>query len=491
MTTNKQRDVLGNEHEPDVLGNESDTKECTADVSVISLVATSSSAISRRGLLGGLVGSAVVTAVGLGVSPVAAVPRKVRTQTTSEPTATVPTSAPVTAGPATTVVSTATLPPTAVAPASTPTGPGTFVLLTLYGGNDGLNTLVPTDPLYLAARGALAYQPTETLSLDPSFGLNPEMTGFKGLWDQKRLAVVRGVGYPEPSRSHFRSMDIWQSAVPDRVELNGWLGRWHDATGGDPLRMINIGASIPRAMVSIKGGGGAALPNGNVALPGGTNFTKAFAELGTANPALGALGARIATNTQDLRRVVEQVGPILKGDVAASGSANLEGGATANGIAKTELDKQFDEVSRLIRGGAPTRVFGVALGGFDTHANERDQHRTLLGSVDRAVTKFVNEMNADPRGGKVTVLIYSEFGRRVNPNLSNGTDHGAAAPVFVVGPSVKGGFYGDPPSLSDLNDGDLKFTTDFRRVYASILATTLGLDPAAVLGKAFEPIPLL
>jgi uncharacterized protein (DUF1501 family) len=438
------------------------------------------SLISRRGLLGGLVGGAVV--VGLGAESVAAAPRKVRTQTTSEPTVTIAPTSPSTAAPS---------PATSPASAPTPTGQGIFVLLTLYGGNDGLDTVVPTDPLYLAARGALAYQPTETLPLDPAFGLNPEMTGFKGLWDQKRLGIVHGVGYPEPSRSHFRSMDIWQSAVPDRVEINGWLGRWHDATGGDPLRMINIGASIPRAMVSVKGGGGAALPNGNVAIPGGKTFTKAFAELGTVDPTLGPWGARIASNVQDLRRVVDQVGPILKGDVTAAGSVNLEGGATANGTNKSQLDKQFDEVARLIRGGAPTRVYGVALGGFDTHANERQQHRALLGSVDRAVTNFVNEMAADPRGGKVTVLIYSEFGRRVNANLSNGTDHGAAAPVFVVGASVKGGFYGDPPSLSDLNDGDLKFTTDFRRVYASILGGTLGLDPVAVLGKAFEPIPLL
>jgi uncharacterized protein (DUF1501 family) len=428
--------------------------------------------ISRRGVLGGILGGAAAVVGGSLADPLAAATRRVK------PKGKAFQETPAAATPA--------------APIPTPSaeGAGILVLLTLYGGNDGLNTLIPTDSAYLAARGALAYQPTETLSIDPGFGLNPVMTGFKGLWDQKRLAIVRGVGYPNPNRSHFRAMDIWQSAVPEKAELSGWLGRWHDATGGDALRMVNIGPSMPRAMVSVKGGGGAALPNGNVAIGGGGNFTKAFAELASATDDFGPLGSRIVANASDLGRVVAKLGPIVK-TTKGVGAVNLEGGATADGLEKTVLDTQFDEVARLIKGGAPTRVYGVALGGFDTHAVEREAHRSLLGAVDRAVTRFVNDMAASPAGGKVTVLIYSEFGRRVAANLSDGTDHGAAAPVFVVGPSVKGGFYGDPPSLTDLDDGDLKFTVDFRRVYATVMGSTLGLDPVAVLGKAYEGMGFL
>jgi uncharacterized protein (DUF1501 family) len=372
-----------------------------------------------------------------------------------------------------------------------PPGNGILVLLTLYGGNDGLNTVVPNDSVYLAARGELAHQPNTTLKLDDAFGLNPAMPGFKSLWDAKRLAIVRGVGYPGPNRSHFRSMDIWQTAVPDRTEVSGWLGRWHDATGGDPLRMVNIGASMPRAMVSIKGGGGAALPNGNLVLPGGAGVSKVFAELGRTPSTLGPLANKVIGNNNDLLRVIDKFAPILKGNGVATGAVSLEGGATANGDNRSQLDDQFDEVSRLINGGAPTRVFSVSLGGFDTHASEKESQARLLSAVDRAVTRFVNTMATSPNGAKVTVMIYSEFGRRVKSNDSGGTDHGTANSVFVVGPQVNGGFYGDAPSLTDLDDGDLKFTTDFRGVYSSVLSSVLGVDPPAVLGKAFPGLQLV
>jgi uncharacterized protein (DUF1501 family) len=381
--------------------------------------------------------------------------------------------------------------PAVAAVPKAPPGNGILVLLTLYGGNDGLNTVVPTDSVYLAARGELAHQPNTTLKLDDAFGLNPAMSGFKSLWDAKRLAIVRGVGYPNPNRSHFRSMDIWQTATPDRFEVSGWLGRWHDATGGDPLRMVNIGASMPRAMVSTKGGGGAALSNGNVVLPGGAGISKVFAELGRTPSTLGPLANKVLGNNNDLLRVIEKFGPILKGNTVAAGSVSLEGGATANGDNRTQLDDQFDEVARLINGGAPTRVFGVSLGGFDTHASEKESQARLLGAVDRAVTRFVNAMAASANGAKVTVAIYSEFGRRVKANDSGGTDHGTASSVFVVGPQVNGGFYGDAPSLTDLDDGDLKFTTDFRGIYSTLLSSVLGIDPASVLGKGFAGLSVL
>jgi uncharacterized protein (DUF1501 family) len=371
--------------------------------------------------------------------------------------------------------------------------PGILVLVTLYGGNDGLNTLVPyADSAYQAARVGVAFRPDEVLQLDSQFGLHPSMTGMKKLWDQKQLAIVRGVGYPDPNRSHFRSMDIWQSGVPDRYEVSGWLGRWQDATSTDPLRMLSLGPSVPRALVGIKGGGGSALPNGKIALPGGLGVTNAFADLGrgAAGNELGPWGSQVGTSVANLVRVIEKLGPLLSGAVPEV-STSLEGGAAANGDSTSVLDTQLNEVATLIAGGAPARVYSVALGGFDTHATEHEQHARLLSTVDGALSRFIAKTAGVAAASNVTILVYSEFGRRVSANLSGGTDHGTAAPVFVLGPRVQGGFYGDAPSLTDLDQGDLKFTTDYRNVYASMLAQVLTVDPAVALGSGFTPIPLV
>ena len=379
-------------------------------------------------------------------------------------------------------------------PAATKKAPGILVLVTLYGGNDGLDTLIPyANSAYLAGRGALAVGADRVLTLDPEFGLHPSMVGFKKLWDDQKLAIVRGVGYPNPNRSHFRSMDIWQSGVPDRAEVSGWLGRWQDATSTDPLRMLSLGPSVPRALIGLKGGGGSALPNGQVVLPGGAGITNAFVELGRglAGSELGPWGAKVGSSVTNLVRVIDQLGPILKNGTQSAETASLEGGSAANGDSNSVLDSQLTDVATLIKGDAPTRVYSVALGGFDTHAREQDQHARLLGTVDGAISRFLASLANQPRAAGVTVVVYSEFGRRVSANLSDGTDHGTAAPVFVVGPGVRGGFYGEPPSLTDLDQGDLKYTTDFRSVYASILADVLGVDPSVTLSGSWPRLPFL
>ena len=289
-------------------------------------------------------------------------------------------------------------------------------------------------------------------------------------------------------------MDIWQSGVPDRSEVSGWLGRWHDATSTDPLRMLSVGPSVPRALIGLKGGGGSALPNGQVVLPGGKGVTNAFVELGrgAAGSELGPWGAKVGTSVTNLVRVVNELGPILKSGSHATVSTSLEGGAAANGDATSVLDSQLNDVATLVLGDAPTRVYSVALGGFDTHASERDQHNRLLATLDGALTRFLAKVGADPKGAGITVVVYSEFGRRVQANASGGTDHGTAAPVLVLGPRVKGGFYGDMPSLTDLDQGDLKFTTDFRSVYSAVLTGVLGAEPAVSLGTVpFAPVPFL
>jgi uncharacterized protein (DUF1501 family) len=385
--------------------------------------------------------------------------------------------------------------PTApTAPTSPPTpaasGDGILVMVTLYGGNDGLNMVVPySDPAYLAARQAVAVNPDQVLKLDANFGLHPSFVGLKNLFDQKHLALVHGVGYPDANRSHFRSMDIWQTAQPSEISNTGWLGKWHDATGPDALRMVNIGGSLPRYMVGTKGSG-ANLNPGKITIAGGPAGEKVLGNLARNaenTGALGALGARIAASNADLLRVKNTYAPLLNAstDVVATGGTNLEG----DGI--NSLTRDLQEIAKLINAGAPARVYGASIGGFDTHASELEQHARLLSFVDQALTQFHSAMTASPRGQKVTVVVYSEFGRRLQINGSDGTDHGAASAVMVLGPQVKGGQYGQPPSLTDLNDGDLKFTTDFRSVYSTVLGQTLGIDPSVSVGKAFPALGFL
>ena len=374
-------------------------------------------------------------------------------------------------------------------------GSGNLVLVTLYGGNDGLDTIVPfADPAYQAGRADLAWRPDQLLPLDGQFGLHPALVGLKSLWDERTLAIVRGVGYPNPNRSHFRSMDIWQTASPETAINFGWLGRWYDATGPDPLRMLHLGASVPRAFVGTKGAG-AAVPLGRVDLPGGAQIATGYRALFAAPTAeLGPWGARLGASGSDLVRVISSLGPILNtAGAAGATTTNLEGGAVAAGVssAKSPFELQLDEVARLINADTPARVYSVSLGGFDTHASEKEAHSRLLANVDRGLSAFARNLAASARGANTTVLVYSEFGRRVAANFSGGTDHGTAAPVLVLGPGVKGGFYGEQPSLTDLTEGDLKFSVDFRSVYATVLGSVLGIDPAAVLGRSFAPLGFL
>ncbi|WP_410590563.1 DUF1501 domain-containing protein [Amycolatopsis sp. lyj-23] len=341
---------------------------------------------------------------------------------------------------------------------------GVLVVVTLYGGNDGLNTVVPaSDPAYRNARSELAYRPEEVLDLGEGLGLNPGMKGFKSLWDDGRLAVLRGVGYPKPDHSHFRSMAIWQTASPETSVPTGWLGRWLDATGDDPLRAVSVDPVLP-PMLAGERTAAASLPVGGLKLPGGA-LGQAFADLGAAQPGEGFWQARAARSVTDLHRAVQTLGKPAKDGQKAKG----------------ELSAQLDVVAGLIEAGVPTRAYSVSLGGFDTHADERGTQQRLLTELDGALTPFVQRLAKTDRGKQATVLVYSEFGRRVTANASQGTDHGTAGPVFVLGSKVEGGFHGAEPSLTDLDDGDLKRTTDFRDVYASLVENVLGTDAGRVL----------
>lgn len=339
-------------------------------------------------------------------------------------------------------------------------GAGALVIATLYGGNDGINTVIPyADNAYHDARPELAYAPSDVLHLDEQLGLNRAMKGLAGLWNQRQLAIVRGVGYPKPDHSHFRSMDIWQTASPAEPVSTGWVGRWLDATGDDPLRAVNIGAVLPPLAVGAKCTAAALSPGG------------ASGEAARFDAVMTALGNDDPDDTPAMAEVCQAYRAARRTDATF---ASVKPAAKN----RNSLSAQLSVVTQAIKARVPTRVYTVQLGGFDTHAGERGSQQRLLQTFDEAVTAFVQEV----AGRNVVLLAYSEFGRRVRANASQGTDHGTAAPVFVAGAPVKGGFYGEQPSLTDLDNGDLKYTTDFRDIYAELLARTVGTDPTPAVG---------
>jgi uncharacterized protein (DUF1501 family) len=371
-----------------------------------------------------------------------------------------------------------------------PPGSGVLVMLTMYGGNDGLNTVIPAaDAAYQDARPELAYAESEVLPLGDGLGLNPGLPGLKGLWDDDRLAIVRGVSYPKPDRSHFRSMDIWQTASPNHPVSSGWLGRWLDAEGRDPLLAVSMEPVLP-PMLAGETIAGAALPLSGLALPGGV-LGSAFLAMGASAPGETGPAAAAARAVTDLHRAAGTLGPGL-GDTAQPARARRTkfGGKPGKGGADS-LAAQLDVVAQCVEMGAPTRVYSVSIGGFDTHAGERATQERLLGEVDQAVTGFLGRMANIPHGRNVVLVAYSEFGRRVPANSNQGTDHGTAGPVLVAGAAVRGGFVGEQPSLTDLDDGDLKATGDFRDVYATLLADVLGTDPQRILGPGRTVLPLI
>jgi uncharacterized protein (DUF1501 family) len=354
------------------------------------------------------------------------------------------------------------------------------VVVTLYGGNDGLNTVIPyADPAYHSARPELAYAPEKVLHLDGALGLNPVLRGLKALWDEKQVGIILGVGYPKPDRSHFRSMDIWQSASPAAPVPTGWIGRWLDVVGGPPEVAVSFEPVIPPLLVG-KHRVGACISYGGLTLPHGIS-AGAVSALGRVEGGEPQMQAKAAVACADLITMAEVVREAEK-IVDSSPAAGEESRTPATGTGgQNALATQLALVARCVEVGVPTRIYSVSLGGFDTHAEERDGQESLLRQLDSALSGFARRMAQTEAGRRVAVVVYSEFGRRVRANASDGTDHGTAGPVFVLGPRIVGGLYGEQPSLNDLDDGDLKATMDFRDVYASVLASVLQAEPARYL----------
>jgi uncharacterized protein (DUF1501 family) len=361
-----------------------------------------------------------------------------------------------------------------------PAGTPILVMITLYGGNDGLNTVIPyRDPIYFSSRPEISYKQETMLPLDAELALNPAMKNMKFLWDQKKVAIIRGVGYPNPDRSHFSSMAKWQTASPERHINTGWIGRWIDSQPEDSMLAISLGSVLPPLFVGAKRSG-SVLPLGGLVIPRGSVAMNCL-QMAKPSRTDNSLMAAAATSMRNLFSVSTSVQPILKGPAPIAPDLPTANGGNAGG--DNNLAQQLDVVSKLIAAGSPTRVWSVSLGGFDTHANEANAQASLLGVVSDSVYRFLNQMKSTTRAADVTVVIYSEFGRRVVGNGSQGTDHGTSGPMFVIGDKVNGGFYGDQPSLKNLVKGDLAVTTDFRDVYATLLEKILKSPAEQTLGK--------
>lgn len=363
-------------------------------------------------------------------------------------------------------------------------GNSQLVVIQLSGGNDGINTVIPYGtPQYAQSRPTLAVPQDQVLALDANVGLHPNLKALKALFDQKALAVVQGVGYPNPNRSHFSSMDIWQTASPDNSQRTGWLGRYDEGNlQGQKLGALNFGSSLPRSfwtehtVVPSIG----SLENYQFLTDPRAPEDKQ-AQIDAINKIFGnAVGRDAPDYFRQAAIDAFQTAAELKAAVAGTKSAAQYPG--------TPLGRQLQLVGQLIGSKLGARIFYVTTGGFDTHSNEKGTHDRLMQQLNDGLDAFTKDLQAQGTFGSTAIMTFSEFGRRVKENGSGGTDHGTAEPMFLLGGGVQGGLYGSYPSMSDLDVGDLKFSTDFRSVYSTVLADWLGADPAPVVGGAFPKL---
>lgn len=368
----------------------------------------------------------------------------------------------------------------------------TLVVIQLSGGNDGLNTVVPAGfDDYYRQRGGLAIPSNEVLTLDDrvGIGLHPAMRPIQEMYQEGQATIVQGVGYPNPNRSHFASMDVWHagdSRAADGHRGVGWIGRAfdHEARRGqqDCLSCVTIGEEAPMAT------------QGQEVKPVSFSRAELFEWSGKdLHEQVANSYDQIHTglNPQSASDPVDFVYRTALDARAASDRVRQ----AVNRRPETEfpgnaLSRQLQAVASMISAELPTRIYYVALGGFDTHANQSGTHYRLLDQLASSVRAFYRELSAIGQSERVVTMAFSEFGRRVNANGSNGTDHGTAGPVMLFGPKVRSGLIGPHPSLQDLDNGDLKYKVDFRSVYSALLDDWLGLNAQAALGRRFRPAPI-
>ena len=362
-----------------------------------------------------------------------------------------------------------------------------LVVLQLSGGNDVLNTVVPYgDGLYYDFRPTTGITEDNVIPLDGRFGLHPAMGRIKDLWDQGNVAVVNGIGYPKPDRSHFRSMDIWHTAEPEKLIAEGWLGRVIREFDPDKQNVctgVSFGTGMPRAMYlsgtpamsvsQLEGYGLLTTLSGEKQRRALNAFTRMY----------------MPEEFEEQNMMLEHIGQT--GIDAMTGADLLK--AAPLGY-QSNVEYAPDPLSQSLRGiaqvhlaGLGTRVFYTQIGGFDVHGNEVNMQSKLWDNVSRSVGDFFDDLKEHDAADEVVMLVFTEFGRRVKDN-GNGTDHGSGGGAFLIGERVNGGFYSDYPSLapSEQLNGDLHFNNDFRSLYSSVLDQWLGINPAPIVNGKFD-----
>ena len=359
-----------------------------------------------------------------------------------------------------------------------------LVLINLQGGNDGLNCVVPHgDAQYYQVRPTIGISRNDVLSINDHIGFNPNMRSFKSLYDKGMVAVVQSVGYPNPDHSHFRSTEIWQTAAPDKYEHTGWLGRYLDQAGLPNDNLFNgvaIAQVLPEVMVAAKTDVPAIAQINGYGLISDRNGSASMAYTKLLND------NRLPFNSPYLAHVAEIE------DHAQKGSQELPkliaGYKAAGSYPATPLGRSLSLAAQIIGSNLGTRVLYVQHGSFDTHVGQKATQDRLLGELSDAVKAFYDDLSAHGDDNRVLTMTFSEFGRRVAENASRGTDHGEASPLFLIGGGVKGGIYGAYPDLVNTNIGNVKFDTDFRSVYATVLERWLGRPSAPILQGQFATI---
>ena len=383
--------------------------------------------------------------------------------------------------------------------------PPVLVVLQLTGGNDILNTVVPyTNPLYYDARKRVHVALEQVLRIDDQYGFHPSLAAIKPFWDDGKMAIVHGVGYENPNYSHFRSMDIWYTAEPTTVATDGWLGkvvRELDPKADNVLTAVSFGRGLPRAL-SLAG-----VPVASVAELDTYGLLTSLSGVGQRESALEVFSHMYDDGWNDMGKPCADFVPAgMRGEVLSyMGQTGLDAQKGAD-ILRTVLDtyqsdivypesriaKSLKAVAQVKLADLGTRVFYTQHDSFDTHANELYVHGKLLREVSEAVAAFFADLRAHDAADDVIMLLWSEFGRRVQDNGA-GTDHGAGGAAFLIGEPVKGGMYGEYPSLkeSDLTGGNLTYTYDFRTIYSSILERWFALEAKPIVNGHFEQFALV
>lgn len=372
---------------------------------------------------------------------------------------------------------------------ATPNNDPILVVIQLAGGNDGLNTIVPyASNLYYQDRPNIAVPQKNVIPIDNTVGFHPNLTGLKSLYDQGKVAILEGVGYPNPSRSHFQGTAIWESADVNGTSTTGWLGRYLDAELGpdaNPLSAIAIGPMLPLTLLSTRA---------PVTTIESVDTYRFVVDRTNSNRILQAYEKMYDGTQNGLPPYLNLVRSA--GEDAKQGVADLQTVSTkytpAAEYPRNPLAQELQLVSQIIVSGLGTRIFHVTLGGFDDHVAEVLTHSNLMKYLGDSLAAFYKDLDGHGKSDQVVTMTFSEFGRRVRENDGRGTDHGTAAPLFVVGNKVKGGLYGQDPTLSNLDEnGDLKFGIDFRSVYGTLLDGWLGANSQNILNGSYERLPIL